>query len=131
MFDELTYAPGDPVCREDDAAHGVYVVAEGEVEVDFGGVYDRAVLTRGAVLGGHDLFFEARTSSVTAVTPVRLYYLGHYRYKTFLYAFPDVMMLMLADLVSRWEQLEEVLGAAALTGARRILRSRSGGDIAS
>lgn len=131
MFDELTYAPGDPVCREDDAAHGVYVVAEGEVEVDFGGVYDRAVLTRGTVLGSHDLFFDARTSSVTAVTPVRLYYLDHYRYKTFLYAFPDVIMLMLADLVSRWEQLEEVLGAAALTGAQRILRSRSDGDIAS
>ncbi|MFI6996677.1 hypothetical protein [Nocardia sp. NPDC050175] len=107
------------------------MVAEGDVEVDFGGVYERAALTRGAVLGSHDLFFDARTSTVTAMTPVRLYYLDHYRYKTFLYAFPDVMMMMLADFVSRWEQLEDVLGAAALTGAQRILRSRSSGDVAS
>ncbi len=131
MFDELTYAPGDPIFREDDTAHGVYVVAEGDVEVDFGGVYDRAVLARGSILGGHDLFFDARTAAVTAVTAVRLYYLDHYRYKTFLYAFPDVMMMMLADLVTRWEQLEQVLGAAALTGARRMLQSRHSGDIAS
>ncbi|MEU7766680.1 FAD-dependent oxidoreductase [Nocardia sp. NPDC049190] len=131
MFDELTYAPGDPICREDDTAHGVYVVAAGDVEVDFGGVYDRAVLSRGSILGGHDLFFDARTITVTAVSAVRLYYLDHYRYKTFLYAFPDVMMMMVADLVTRWEQLEEVLGAAALTGARRIVQSRHSGDIAS
>ncbi|WP_280470153.1 FAD-dependent oxidoreductase [Nocardia brasiliensis] len=131
MFDELTYAPGDPVCREGDAAHGVYVVAAGAVEVDFGGIYDRAVLSRGSVLGGHDLFFDARTTSVTAVTPVRLYYLDHYRYKTFLYAFPDVMMMMLADLVTRWEQLEEVLGSETLTGARRLLQARRTGDLAS
>ncbi|QIS04667.1 FAD-dependent oxidoreductase [Nocardia brasiliensis] len=131
MFDELAYGPGDPICREDDAAHGVYVVAAGEVEVDFGGIYDRAVLARGSVLGGHDLFFDARTTSVTAVTDVRAYYLDHYRYKTFLYAFPDVMMMMLADLVCRWEQLEDVLGAETLTGARRLLRARRADDLAS
>lgn len=126
MFDEITYDPGDSVCREDDAAHGVYVIAEGEVEVDFGGVYERAIMSRGAVLGSHDLFIDTRTATVTATTRVRLYYLDHYRYKTFLYAFPDVMMMMLTDFVSRWEQLEDVLGAATLAGARRIIQSRRG-----
>lgn len=124
MFDEIIYAPADPICREDDSAHGIYVIAAGEVEVDFGGIYDRATLSRGTILGSHDLFFDARTTTVTAATPVRLYYLDHYRYKTFLYAFPEVMMLMLADLVSRWEQLEEALGAQALIGARRLLDAR-------
>ena len=43
-------------------------------------------------------------SSWQAASEVELYYLDHYRYKTFLYAFPDVMMLMISDLVTRWEQ---------------------------
>ncbi|MEV4417789.1 FAD-dependent oxidoreductase [Catellatospora sp. NPDC049609] len=119
MFDELSFAPGEAVCREDDTAHGVYLVAAGQVEVDFGGVYEPAVLGRGALLGGHDLFFDARTSTVTARTGVELYYLDHYRYKTFLYAFPDVLLLMMSDLVTRWERLECALGAATLPGVRR------------
>ncbi|MFB8002117.1 FAD-dependent oxidoreductase [Nocardia sp. NPDC056000] len=124
MFDEITYTPGDLICREEDPAHGVYVIADGEVEVDFGGVYEPAVMSRGAVLGSHDIFYDARTTTVTAKSQVRLYFLDHYRYKTFLYAFPDVMMTMLADLVSRWEQLEDVLDAATLTGALRLLKPR-------
>lgn len=124
MFDEITYGSGEQICREEEAAHGIYVIVEGAVEVDFGGVYERSVLSRGAVLGSHDLFYDARTTTITARTEVRLLYLDHYRYKTFLYAFPDVMMTMLADFVARWEQLEDVLGEAALTGARRILDRR-------
>jgi CRP-like cAMP-binding protein len=119
MFDEIPYAVGEAICREDDEAHGLYVIAGGQVEVDFGGIYERATMGRGAVLGAHDLFFNARTASVTAVSPVELYYLDHYRYKTFLYAFPDVMMLMISDLVTRWEQLESALGSSTLAGARR------------
>ncbi|WP_051367518.1 FAD-dependent oxidoreductase [Hamadaea tsunoensis] len=117
MFGELIFEPGDALCREDDAANGVYLVSAGEVEVDFGGVYEPAALGRGALVGAHDLFFGARTTTVTARTGVTAYYLDHYRYKTFLYAFPDVLMLMTADLVGRWEQLETALGAAALPGA--------------
>lgn len=119
MFDELSFAPGEAVCREDDDAHGIYLIAAGQVEVDFGGVYECTTMTRGALLGAHDLFFSARTATVTALTDVELYFLDHYRYKTFLYAFPDVMMLMIKDLVTRWEQLESALGAAALPGAQR------------
>ncbi|MEV6771226.1 FAD-dependent oxidoreductase [Nocardia sp. NPDC051030] len=124
MFDEIAYAPGDLICREEDPAHGIYVIADGDVEVDFGGVYEGALMSRGAVLGGHDIFYDARTTTITATTPVRLYYLDHYRYKTFLYAFPDVMMMMLSDLITRWEQLEDVLDAATLNGALRILQKR-------
>jgi monoamine oxidase/CRP-like cAMP-binding protein len=111
MFDEIPYAAGDPICREDAAANGVFLVARGEVEVDFGGIYDRAVLGRGTLLGHYDLFFNARTTSVTALTDdVVVFYLDHYRYQSFLYAFPEVLMLMMADLVTRWEQLETALG---------------------
>ncbi|WP_117208834.1 FAD-dependent oxidoreductase [Allorhizocola rhizosphaerae] len=119
MFDELTYVPGESICREDDVANGVYLIASGQVEVDFGGIYERVVMGRGTILGTHDLFFNARTTTATAVSDVELYYLDHYRYKTFLYAFPDVMMLMMADLVTRWEQLESVLGPTAVSGAQR------------
>lgn len=128
MFDELSFAPGEAVCREDDSAHGIYLIAAGQVEVDFGGVYERTTMTRGALLGGHDLFFSARTATVTAVGDVDLYYLDHYRYKTFLYAFPDVMMLMISDLVIRWEQLESALGATALPGAQRRAGARHGDE---
>ncbi|MEU8900350.1 FAD-dependent oxidoreductase [Nocardia sp. NPDC048505] len=109
MFDEIRYSPGDLVCREDDVAHGIFVIAQGAVEVDFGGIYARTTLPAGTVLGGHDLFFDARTSTASAVTAVRAYYLDHYRYKTFLFAFPEVMMLMIADLVTRWEKLENTV----------------------
>ncbi|WP_155372922.1 FAD-dependent oxidoreductase [Catellatospora vulcania] len=128
MFDELSFAPGEAVCREDDSAHGIYLIAAGQVEVDFGGVYERATMTRGALLGAHDLFFSARTATVTAVGDVELYYLDHYRYKTFLYAFPDVMMLMISDLVTRWEQLENALGAAALPGAQLLPGQQRDGE---
>ncbi|WP_033439632.1 FAD-dependent oxidoreductase [Saccharothrix sp. NRRL B-16314] len=120
MFDEIPFTAGDSICREDDVAHGVFLVARGEVEVDFGGIYERAVLGRGTVLGHHDLFFNARTASVTALDDdVVVYYLDHYRYQSFLYAFPDVMMLMMSDLVTRWEQLEGALGSAILSAAKR------------
>ncbi|ALG10603.1 FAD-dependent oxidoreductase [Kibdelosporangium phytohabitans] len=115
MFDEIPYTAGDRICREDDDAHGVLLVASGEVEVDFGGIYERAILGRGALLGQYDLFFHARTTSVTAVSDdVTAFYLDHYRYQSFLCAFPDVMMLMMSDLVTRWEQLESALGGAPL-----------------
>ncbi len=120
MFDELSFSPGGVICREDDTAHGIYLIASGEVDVDFGGIYERAILAGGALLGGHDLFFNARTSTVTAVGDVKAYFLDHYRYKTFLYAFPDVMMLMISNLVARWEQLESTLGAVTLPGAQRL-----------
>ncbi|MEU3642162.1 FAD-dependent oxidoreductase [Lentzea sp. NPDC034063] len=115
MFDEIPYTAGDVLFHEDDEAHGVFLVAAGRIEIDFGGIYERAVLGRGALLGHYDMFFNARTTSVTALTDdVVVFYLDHYRYQSFLYAFPDVMMLMLSDLVTRWEQLESVLGAATL-----------------
>ncbi|MFI6815058.1 FAD-dependent oxidoreductase [Nonomuraea sp. NPDC050328] len=120
MLDELGFAAGERVCREDDHGNGLFLVAGGEVEVDFGGVYQPAVLGRGAVLGAHDLFFDARTASVTAVGEVCVYSLDEYRYRTFLSAFPEVLMSMLADLVRRWEQLETALGAQPLTGAERL-----------
>ncbi|MCK2244778.1 FAD-dependent oxidoreductase [Crossiella sp. S99.2] len=120
MFDEIPFVAGDAICREDDEAHGVYLVASGEVEVDFGGIYERAVLGRGALLGHYDLFFNARTTSVTAVSEhVVMFYLDHYRYQIFLYAFPDVLMLMMSDLVTRWEQLESALGSSTLAGVKR------------
>ncbi|MGW0523221.1 FAD-dependent oxidoreductase [Crossiella sp. NPDC003009] len=62
MFDEIPYAAGDVLCREDEVANGVFLLASGQVEVDSGGIYDRAVL------GHYDLFFNARTTSVTAVS---------------------------------------------------------------
>lgn len=115
MFDEIPYTAGDVLFHEDDEAHGVFLVAAGQIEIDFGGIYERAVLGRGALLGHYDMFFNARTTSVTALTDdVVVFYLDHYRYQSFLYAFPDVMMLMLSDLVTRWEQLESVLGAVTL-----------------
>lgn len=120
MFDEIPFTAGDAICREDDAAHGVFLVASGEVEVDFGGIYERVVVGRGAVLGHYDLFFNARTTSVTALgDDVVLFYLDHYRYQSFLHAFPDVLMLMMSDLVTRWEQLEGTLGSTTLSAAAR------------
>jgi monoamine oxidase/CRP-like cAMP-binding protein len=119
MFDEIPYSAGDSICREDDAAHGVFLVSSGEVEVDFGGIYERAVLGRGALLGQYDLFFQARTTSVTALSDhVTVFYLDHYRYQSFLYAFPDIMTLMMSDLVTRWEQLETALGTTTLSAPR-------------
>ncbi len=115
MFDELSFAPGEAICREDDVAHGIYLISAGDVNVDFGGIYDSVTMARGALLGAHDLFFNARTTTVTALSAVELYYLDHYRYRTFLYAFPDVMMLMMADLVTRWERLESALNGRAIS----------------
>jgi CRP-like cAMP-binding protein len=119
MCDELAFSPGEAVCREDDAAHGLYLISAGEVEVDFGGIYERTRMGHGAILGSHDLFFNARTTTVTALGEVTVLYLDHYRYKTFLHAFPDVIMLMMSDLVTRWEQLETTLGSARLVALPR------------
>ncbi|WP_309116583.1 FAD-dependent oxidoreductase [Saccharothrix sp.] len=120
MFDEIPFAAGDAICREDDPAHGVFIVVRGEVEVDFGGIYERTVVGRGTVLGHYDLFFNARTTSVTALgDDVVVFYLDHYRYQSFLHAFPDVLMLMMSDLVTRWEHLEAALGSTTLPAPGR------------
>src|SRR6185436_3546575 len=50
MLDEVPFEAGDPLCREDDTAQGLYLVASGRVEVDFGGIYELAVMDSGALL---------------------------------------------------------------------------------
>ncbi|MEV6710699.1 cyclic nucleotide-binding domain-containing protein [Lentzea sp. NPDC051208] len=89
MFDEIPYAAGDTLFHEDDAAHGVFLVASGQVEIDFGGICERSVLGPGGLLGHYDMFFNARTTSATALTDdVVVFYLDHYQ--SFLYAFPEI-----------------------------------------
>jgi monoamine oxidase len=106
MMDEVQYKQGEVICQEDEEASGLYVIDTGEVTVSFGGFYDEKIAGPGTILGSQDFFFNARTVGLTAASDVQLYALDPYRYKTFLYAFPDVLMTMLTDLVTRWERLE-------------------------
>jgi hypothetical protein len=109
MLDEVQYQAGEEICREDEPTTSLYLIKSGEVAVKFGGIYSDTIVARGCLLGSKDFFFNGRTLSLTAVTDVELYCLDNYRYKTFLYAFPDVLMAMITDLVTRWEQLEKII----------------------
>ncbi len=103
MFEPVTFAQGDWICRERDTADCVYLIATGELEVmhEPTGVVVATVAT-GALIGEYGLFHgSVRTASMRARTGSLLYRLDYLRFERFLLAFPQASLALLRSVISR------------------------------
>jgi monoamine oxidase len=102
MFEPVSFAAGETVCRIGDRATCVYALSEGEVEVHLADESLIATLGRGKVVGEFGMFQAGRrTATVIARTDVEALSLDYQRFQRFLLAFPESQLALLALTVDR------------------------------
>jgi hypothetical protein len=102
MFERVAFVAGDTICVAGEIAECVYVIADGEVDVELADHFIVAHVGVGGVVGEYGLF-EARhrTASVIARTDVRALRLDYQRFQRFLLAFPEALYGLLGLTVNR------------------------------
>jgi CRP/FNR family transcriptional regulator, cyclic AMP receptor protein len=100
-FKESTFEPGDAVATEGQGGVGFFVIAEGEATVSVGGA-ERARLHSGDYFGEIALIDQgARTATVTAATPLRLYGLTSWEFRPIVESHSSIAWKLLQALVRR------------------------------
>jgi len=102
MFEPVTFAAGDIICRIGDRATCVYAIQSGEVEVRLGDDSIIARLGPRNVVGEFGLFQSGhRTATVVACAPTQALSLDYQRFQRFLLAFPESQFALLGLTVER------------------------------
>ena len=97
---EVTFQPGQVIFEGGDEADSVFVVLEGEAQVDVGGRFHR--LRRGDVFGEMAVLAPGRRlAAVTAVEPVRALRVHADAFRSFLLRHPGLALSVLRTLVLR------------------------------
>ena len=106
LADEVDVAAGTELCREGRSGDAFYVIVDGSVRIDRGGV-------RVNTLGPGDFLGEIalvdggpRTATATTESAARLLVVGHREFHTLLEDFPDVRLAVLEALAERVRRLE-------------------------
>lgn len=101
MFEPCDLEPGHWLCREQQSAQHVFLVAAGELEVLHEHPPQRlALLGPGQLTGEYGLFKNAeRTASVRALEPSRVLQLDYGRFERFLLAFPQASLALLSRAI--------------------------------
>lgn len=101
MFEERTFAAGEAVFRQGDAAAEVHAIAEGTLELS----RDGAVVGTagpGQVVGEYGMFASMhRTATVVSRGPSKTLALDYQRFRRFLLAFPESALALLNLTVER------------------------------
>jgi monoamine oxidase/CRP-like cAMP-binding protein len=102
MFQPVTFAAREVICRAGDRAQQVFVVASGELEVlDHDGQLI-ATLGRGRVVGEYGAFHSGvRTATVVAREDASALALDYQRFERFLLAFPESALALLKLTIAR------------------------------
>lgn len=97
MFEARSLHPGEWLCREQEAAGQVFLVARGALEVLHEDPPQRlAVLGAGQLTGEYGLFRdERRTASLRALEASQVLQLDYARFERFLLAFPQASLALL------------------------------------
>ncbi len=107
---EVTFEPGQVIFEGGDEADSVFVVLEGEAQVDVGGRFHR--LTRGDVFGEMAVLAPGRRlAAVTAVEPVRALRVHADAFRSFLLRHPGLALSVLRTLVLRLREVEQRIDA--------------------
>jgi hypothetical protein len=102
MFDIRAYAEDDLVCRFGEHATEMYLILEGEAEVELPGASDARTLSRGDSFGEYGMFGSGvRSATVRARGPMVALVLDYQRFERFLLAFPESMAALLSTTVQR------------------------------
>jgi CRP-like cAMP-binding protein len=107
---EVSFGADQPIIREGDAPDGMYVVLEGEAQVDVGGRFHR--LRAGNFFGEMGLLTsDKRMATVRAVEPVRALQIEAEPFQRYLNDHPQVAVAMLRAVVHRLREVEQRIDA--------------------
>jgi CRP-like cAMP-binding protein len=107
---EVSFEAGQAIFESGDQHDGMFIVLEGEAQVDVGGRFHR--LKAGNFFGEMALLVPAkRMATVRAVEPIRALKLPSEAFLSFLLEHPVVAVSMLKALVVRLREVEQRLDA--------------------
>jgi CRP-like cAMP-binding protein len=108
--DEVSFAPGEVIFEAGDQADALFVVLEGEAQVDVGGRFHR--LGHGDVFGEMALLSsDRRLATVRAVEPMRAVRIEADAFLSLLREHPEVGVSLLRTLVLRLREVEQRIDA--------------------
>lgn len=112
LMSETTLRRGDSLFHEGDEGDRLYIITDGKVKLSHNSDDGRenliAVLGPGEIIGELSLFdLGARSSTVTAIAPTKLYSLSHKDMMVFLTAHPELSQSMLRELARRLRHTNE------------------------
>lgn len=107
---EVSFGPGEVIFEAGDRADAMFVVLEGEAQVDVGGRFHR--LRHGDVFGEMALLSpDRRMAMVRAVEPVRALRIEADAFLSLLREHPEVGITLLRTLVLRLREVEQRIDA--------------------
>jgi CRP-like cAMP-binding protein len=110
MGKEVSFGPGEAIFEAGDRADAMFVVLEGEAQVDVGGRFHR--LRPGDVFGEMALLApDRRMATVRAVEPVRAVEVDADAFRSLLREHPEVGLSLLRTLALRLREVEQRIDA--------------------
>ena len=107
---EVSFEASEAIFESGDAPNGMFVVLEGEAQVDVGGRFHR--LKAGDFFGEMALLApDKRMATVRAVEPVRALQIEADAFQRFLLDHPEVAVSMLRAVVHRLREVEQRIDA--------------------
>lgn len=107
---EVSFGAGEAIIEAGEAPDGMYVVLEGEAQVDVGGRFHR--LKAGDFFGEMALLArDKRMATVRAVEPVRALQIHSDAFQSYLLDHPQVAVSMLRAVVLRLREVEQRIDA--------------------
>jgi CRP/FNR family cyclic AMP-dependent transcriptional regulator len=107
---EVSFGADETIFRTGDAPDGMYVVLEGEAQVDVGGRFHR--LKAGDFFGEMALLSsDKRMATVRVVEPVRALHIQAEAFESYLLDHPQVAVSMLRAVVLRLREVEQRIDA--------------------
>jgi sigma-B regulation protein RsbU (phosphoserine phosphatase) len=107
---EVSFAAGEAIFETGDPPNGMFVILEGEAQVDVGGRFHR--LRAGDFFGEMALLApDKRMATVRAVEPVRALQIEADAFQSYLLEHPQVAVSMLGTVVLRLREVEQRIDA--------------------
>jgi CRP-like cAMP-binding protein len=107
---EVEFKPDEVIVEEGDYADGMFIVLDGQAQVDIGGRFHR--LRVGDFFGEMALLGPGgRLATVRAVQPLRALKIPSEGFQSFLLEHPKVAVKMLKTLVARLREVEQRIDA--------------------
>jgi CRP-like cAMP-binding protein len=89
----------------------MYVICDGDAEVQIAAAADAVVLGRAQVFGEHGMFVGGtRTATIRARTKLRTIRLDYQRFRWFLLTFPEAGLALLGTSIRRLVRLQRGVG---------------------
>jgi|SRR5215217_7159632 len=110
IAEEVSFGPAQVIFEEGDQRDGMFVILEGEVQIDVGGRFHR--LRAGEFFGEMALLVpDTRLATVRAMDRVRALYISSGAFGSFLLEHPRVAIGMLRALSLRLREVEQRIDA--------------------